>query len=52
MNTITEYSPRPILPSRAYFPHQRLAVNAKRMAILISGTKDAESLMADLLASL
>ena len=52
MNTITEYSPRPILPSRAYFPPtRRLAVNAKRMAILISGTKDAESLIADLLAS-
>ena len=52
MNTITEYSPSPILPSRAYFPPtRRLAVNAKRMAIRISGTKDAESLMADLLAS-
>ena len=53
MNTITEYSPRPIFPSSAYFPPtSRFAVKANRIAILIRGTKDAESRMADLLASL
>ena len=53
MNTITEYAPKLILPSSAIHPPTSiLAENANKIAILIIGTKDADSLIASLFASL
>ena len=51
INTITLYAPIDSLPSKAIHPPTNmLAVKANRIAILINGTNEADSVIADWLA--